>query len=370
MSRSRLIHRIAFASLKGINRILANELLARTGGSEEDFFRLTEAQLASITGHKNRIFDNAYRNTLLEKATREADFIAAHSIKPLYYTDSDYPQRLTDCDDAPLMLYSAGDTDLNSNFFIGIVGTRHATPYGIDFTTKLIENLARSLPEPPVIVSGLAFGIDISAHKAALTLSLPTVAVLAHPLNTIYPSQHRHTAATIARGHGALITEYTTDVKTHPGNFIARNRIIAGLCDCVVVVESAEKGGALITARLAADYNRDVFALPGRISDRYSSGCNKLIAQNAAALITSADDLITAMSWTKNPQAEEQQTLFEPLSPQEQAIVDYLEQKGEAHINQLAVNLNITAGKLMGLLVDLEFKGIILAFPGAKYRLA
>ncbi|MDE5744992.1 MAG: DNA-processing protein DprA [Paramuribaculum sp.] len=369
MSCEPLVYRIAFASLKGINRTLAGEILSRVGG-EEDFFAATDSALSSMMGVRSKIFDRTYRDTLIEKAKKEADFIAAHSIAALYFTDAAYPGRLDDCEDAPLMLYATGSCDLNKSVTIGIVGTRHATPYGIEFTERLVNALADSLEEAPVIVSGLAFGIDIAAHRAALKRGLPTVAVLAHGLNTIYPAQHRQAAVNIARSNGLLLTEYSSSDPVHKGNFVARNRIVAGLCDCLFVAESAVKGGALITAALAADYNRDVFALPGRISDKYSAGCNKLIAGNSAALISDPDDLIDAMGWRRKPEQSVTQTLFAELLPEEQAVVDYLTEKGEARVNQLSIALDISVGKLMALLIDMEFKGILLAFPGARYRLA
>lgn len=364
-----IVYRMAFAALKGINSALAQEILDRTG-SEEAFFNASASQLGAMLGYGIKILDDTYRAQLLEKAAREADFVAAHNIATLYFTESDYPARLTDCEDSPLMLYGAGRCGLNDRLSVGIVGTRHATPYGLDFTERLVRGLAESLEEPPVIVSGLAFGIDIAAHRAALKYGLPTVAVLAHGLNTIYPAQHRQTAAQIVRSGGMLLTDYTSADAVHKGNFIARNRIVAGMCDCLVVAESAEKGGALITARLAADYNRDVFALPGRTSDRYSAGCNHLIATSTAALVTGADDLIAAMGWKKKETQSVQKELFESLSEEEQAVVDYLTLHGDAQINQLTVALNQSAGKLMGLLIDMEFKGLVIAFPGARYRLA
>lgn len=369
MTADPIVYRIAFASLKGINRVLASEILGRVG-SERDFFTASDSALASVMGVRSKIFDRVYRDSLLEKAAKEADFIAAHSIIPLYYADEAYPSRLADCEDAPLMLYGTGNCDLNRSVTIGIVGTRHATPYGLDFTERLVERLAGSLAEPPVVVSGLAFGIDIAAHRAALKHGLPTVAVLAHGLNTIYPAQHRQTAVNMVKSNGMLLTEFASSDPVHKGNFVARNRIVAGLCDCLVVPESAAKGGALITAGLAAEYNRDVFALPGRISDKYSAGCNRLIASNSAALICSADDLIDAMGLQRKPQEATQQSLFVELSPEEQAVVSYITEKGEARVNQLSIALDISVGKLMALLIDMEFKGLLLAYPGAKYRLA
>jgi DNA processing protein len=369
MTYEPLAYRIAFASLKGVTATLAGEILSRID-SEQAFFEAKSATLGSVMGFRSRIFDDDYRAALLDKAAREVDFIAAHNIKCLYFSEDDYPARLADCEDAPLMLFVTGDCDLNRRHTLGIVGTRHATPYGIAFTERLVTTLAEELEEPPVIVSGLAFGIDIAAHRAALAANIPTVAVLAHGLNTIYPAQHRQTAARIVKSGGAIMTEYSSADAVHKGNFVARNRIVAGICDALLVSESAEKGGALITARLAADYGRDVFALPGRISDKFSAGCNRLISNNEAALVTTPDDIVKAMGWTRKPKASTQQTLFNELSEEESAVVDFLTRKGEAQIGQISIALNQSTGKLLALLIDMEFKGLIIAYPGAKYRLA
>lgn len=364
-----LVFRIAFASLRGINRVLAEEILARIG-DEQRFFEATESQLSAIMGQKSKLFDGDYRKSLIERGKREADFISSSGVHPIYFSDSFYPQRLRDADDAPLMLFSVGNTDLNSGRVISIVGTRHATPYGIEFVSKLIADLNSIMAEPLTVVSGLAFGIDAAAHSASLKLTVPTVGVLAHGLNTIYPAQHRQMAADMVRSGGALLTEYTSFDPIHKGNFVARNRIVAGLCDCLVVAESAEKGGALITAGIAADYNRDVFALPGRISDRFSAGCNDLIARNVAAMVRDASDLVKAMNWSVKAQAPKQLSLFDDLTPEEQAVVDYLTTNGEGQLNQLSIVLNQNVGRTMSLLIDMEFKGLLLTYPGGKYRLA
>lgn len=363
-----LPYQIAFASLRGMNRTLANEILSRIG-DETAFFNATEQQLISLMGFKNKILTQSYRNEILEKAQKETEFIKHNNIHPIYYTDKEFPYRLTECDDAPLMLYTLGKCDLNSAHIISIVGTRHATPYGIDFTTRLIEDLAKSI-DNIVIVSGLAYGIDVVAHNASLRNNIPTIAVLAHGLNTIYPAAHRNIAAEIARNNGMLVTDYRSIDTIHKGNFVARNRIVAALCDCLVVAESAEKGGALITAGIASSYNRDVFALPGRTSDRYSSGCNRLIASNVAALIENADDLIKAMRWTPKPKEGEQQSLAIDISDDEQAVINYLSTHNDAQINQLCIALNYPIAKLMALLIEMEFKGLILTYPGGRYRLA
>lgn len=364
-----LTFRIAFASLRGINRVMAEQILARCG-DEKHFFESGERQLGSVMGFKSKLFDDDYRRKLVERGRKEADFIRNSNIKPLYFKDEEYPCRLADADDAPLMLFTLGKADLNRGRMIGIVGTRHATPYGIDFVNRLVADLALEMTEPLTVVSGLAFGIDATAHQAALKSSVPTVGVLAHGLNTIYPAQHRQLAADMVRSNGLLVTEYASSDPIHKGNFVARNRIVAGLCDCLVVAESAVKGGALITAGLASDYNRDVFALPGRTSDRYSAGCNGLISRNVAALVSDASDILKAMNWPVKVEEPEQLRLFDNLSPEEQAVVDFLTVNGEGQLNQLSIALNLNVGRMMSLLIDMEFKGLLLTYPGGKYRLA
>lgn len=369
MNDQLLEYRIAFSWLKGINRAMAIELLTRVG-DEKEFFSLSQRALSSAMGFNSKIFEDSYRVSLLEKSRAEVHFIQDHNIGALYFTDPKYPVRLADADDAPLMLFSLGNCDYNAGRMVAVVGTRHSTPYGIDFVNKLVEDLKKKMSEPVTIVSGLAFGIDAAAHKASLQNQVPTVGVLAHGLNTIYPAQHRSMAAEMVRGNGGLITEYPSSAPIHKGNFVARNRIVAALCDCLVVAESANKGGALISAGLASGYNRDVFALPGRTSDRYSAGCNKLISQNTAALITSADDLLTVMRWPVKDVVPTTPSLFAELSPDEQSVVDYLTANDSAQLNQLTIALNQSVGKLMSLLIDMEFKGLVLAYPGGKYRLA
>lgn len=331
------VYRTAFASLKGINPVLAREFLQRTG-SEQNFFSATERQLSAVMGFSNRIFDDRYRGELLEKARRETGFISASGIRALYFTDADYPQRLNDVEDAPLMLYALGSADLNRGLMVSVVGTRHATPYGLDFVGRLVADLKEKCAE--------------------------------NVINMIYPSQHRAMAAEMVRNNGLLITEYRSDAPVHKGNFIARNRIVASLCDALVVAESARKGGALITARLASGYNRDVFALPGRTSDRYSQGCNRLIACHTAALIQNADDIIDAMGWPRRKNGSEQPTLFRELSPEEQTVMECLTSRGEAHLTTLTMALGAPVSKVMGLLIDMEFKGLVTAYPGGNYRLA
>lgn len=365
------LHRIAFSSLRGLTPALARAILARTG-SEEQFFAMTGEQLSASLGFRNRLFDRAVRDKALAEARDEEIFIQRSNIRAIYFTDPGYPRRLLECDDAPLMLYTLGGCDLNGARFVSIVGTRHATGYGSDFTDDLVRGLAARCADPIVIVSGLAYGIDVAAHRAALAAGLPTIGVLAHGLNTLYPASHRDVAARMIHSGGMLMTDYRSCDATHRGNFLARNRIIAGLSDCTVVAESDSRGGALVTARLAAAYSRDVFALPGRITDRYSRGCNDLIASCVAAVITSADDLITAMRWPVRPAEGQQQELFTDtpaLTPEEQAIIDIITDRGDATLGELTARINIPTPRLMGMLIDMEYRSLLSALPGGRYRL-
>ena len=240
------VYRLAFASLRGITRRLAQEILNRTG-SERNFFEASQQELTHRMSCRSNLFAESYRGELLETARREADFIESNSIAALYFTDPGYPSRLAECDDAPLMLYGLGECGMNARHVVSIVGTRHATPYGLDFVDRLIKDLSLKIPDL-VIVSGLAYGIDVAAHKASMKYGVPTAAVLAHGLNTIYPAVHRSVAADMVRQGGILLTDYMSQTTMHKGNFLARNRIVAGLADCLIVAESAEKGGALVTA--------------------------------------------------------------------------------------------------------------------------
>lgn len=370
MDTNELTYRIAFASIRGMGYDLAKKILDIIP-SERDFFTLSQRELQSTLSLKNKITESGYRHQLLEKAEHEVEFVTKNKIGVKYFTDDDYPERLIDVNDAPILIYMEGKCNLNAKKIISMVGTRNATIYGQHFCDKFIADIA-AMVDDAVIVSGLAYGIDIASHRAAVANGLPTVAVLAHGLNTIYPSQHRNDAIDIIRHGGALLTDYTSQDVLHRGNFIARNRIVAAISDCTLVVESAIKGGALITARLASSYNRDVFAVPGRISDDFSAGCNKLIRDNEASLITCADDLIKAMRWEKkaNSEAAKQKSLFPELTTEETTIVEYLKKNPDAHINAISAALEQPMSQLLSTLVDLEFKGVIMVAPGNKYSLA
>lgn len=370
MNCDELTYRIAFASISGMGIDLAGKILDVIP-SERDFFLMSENELRTVTGGKSKVYGRSYRNERLERALREQEFMSHTNVGVTYYTDSDFPARLLNAPDAPIMLYKCGDCDLNAQHVVSIVGTRKATVYGSHFCDSLVAELAQRVPGL-VVVSGLAFGIDICAHRACLRNNVPTVAVQARGLNKIYPPRHRNDAIDIVRQGGMIVTDYQTQDPVLPFNFVARNRIIAALADCTVVAESAAKGGALITANLAQSYNRDVFALPGRTSDPYSIGCNKLIRNNQASLITSADDLIEAMRWDDaNPRRKPRELeLFPQFTAEEQAIVDAISKAGDIHINALTAQLGMPVYKVMSTLVELDCRGIVLSKPGCIYSMA
>lgn len=360
------VFRIAFASLRGLTLPSATQLLERCG-SEENFFAMSERELCAISGFKNRMFSAEFREKLLERMRREAEFADAHGIHAVTFADDAYPQRMLDCDDAPLMIYTLGRCDLNAMHMIGIVGTRHATAYGVDFVNRFVADIAELSPEPVVIVSGLAYGIDIAAHHAAMKEGLPTVAVLAHGLNTIYPAAHRQAAVNIISRGGMLMTEYASSDTVSKASFLARNRIVAGMTEALIVAESAAKGGALVTARIAGAYGRDVFALPGRTSDQWSEGCNRLIARREAMLVDCAETFLDEMGWPRKVRADEQQALFADLTPDETVVLDALRKNPDRTIATLTAATGITHARMNATLLDLEFKGLVLRKPGGIY---
>lgn len=360
-----ITYRIAFANLQGMGIDLAHKLLDVVG-SEEQFFAMSEKQLRALTHGRSKIYRDDYRREVLQRAATEEAFVREHGIATTYFTDDAYPHRLLEAPDAPAMVYTLGQCDLESKHVISVVGTRHATQYGIRFCDTFIGELAQRVPDL-VVVSGLAYGIDIAAHRAALKHGVPTVAVLPRGLNHIYPAAHRNDAIAIAKHGGMLLTDYTSQDEVQKSNFLARNRIVAALSDCTVIVESAGAGGALVTASLAMSYNRDVMAVPGRCGDEFSTGCNKLIATNKAALITSADDLIAAMRWEAAKPTPQQLELFPTLTKEEQAVVDAIRNHGEIHLNTLADELQQPVYKLMSTLVELDCKRIITTLPGCRY---
>ncbi|MDR0812127.1 MAG: DNA-processing protein DprA [Paludibacter sp.] len=363
-------YRIGITLIKGIGNALAKNLIAYLGSAEAVFCEKQTA-LAKIPGIGEVLSREIVNQNILKRAEEEIAFIEKNKITPLYFTEKTYPYRLKECSDAPVILYNKVNCDLNGSKIIAVVGTRNATQEGKENCVKMIADLAATFPET-IVVSGLAYGVDICAHKAALDSGLATVGVVGHGLDRIYPPAHRSTAVKMLGG-GGLVTEYMSGTNPDRQNFVQRNRIIAGLSDATVVVESAISGGALITANTANDYNRDVFAFPGRVGDVFSGGCNALIKNNIAALIENAEDLFRAMNWEKNAAKSTQNAqplLFTDLTDDEQTIAGILRQNSEGlQLNELAIQSGKPVSKVSPLLLQMEFKNVVKCYPGNIYRI-
>ena len=349
---------------------LIRELIDSVGSAKELLENATNIG-DIVPGATPRLRQLLCDRSLVELAEKEMEFIASKGIKLICFGDEAYPCRLAECADAPLVLHSLGNADLNARHIVSIVGTRHATEYGKALCENFVADLARFAPGT-LIVSGLAYGIDVCAHRAALKAGLPTIGVLAHGLDRIYPGAHRATAKQMLE-NGGLLTEFMSGTEPFPSNFLQRNRIVAGMADATVVVESASKGGSLITASLALGYDRDCFAFPGRVNDQYSQGCNELVSRNRAALITSAYDFVEAMNWdvatAKKSAGDLQAELFPELSPEETAVMTALRDSSDGlQVNQMVVQLNIPINKLLPLLFEMEMKGLVKAVAGGCYR--
>lgn len=309
----------------------------------------------------------------MRRTESELRFMQEHQIRALTLNDDDYPQRLCECQDAPIVLYYRGNADLNQAKVINIVGTRQCTQYGQDLIRRFISDLREHCPEM-LIVSGLAYGVDINAHRQALANGYPTVGVLAHGLDQIYPYRHRETAAKMLN-HGGLLTEFMSQTNADKPNFVRRNRIVAGMSDACIVVESAAKGGSLITAEIAQSYDRAVFAFPGAVGMTYSEGCNNLIRDNGAGLISCADDFVKAMGWQDEARRQRvladgiERSLFPDLTPDETKIIQVLQRTNDLQLNILSVESGFPIGSLTVLLFQLEMKGVVKPLAGGMYHL-
>lgn len=363
----KLRYKIGLTLIKGIGPVLAKNLIAYLGDVEA-IFKETQANLAKIPEIGPVLSKQIVSQEVLARAEREIEFVVKNNIQAYFYLDKSYPYRLKECVDAPIMLYFKGKTDLNANRLLGIVGTRKATDYGKELCASFLQELS-SLSSDVTVVSGLAYGIDICAHKSAIDNHLATIACLGHGLDRIYPATHRATAIKMLE-HGGLITEFLTETNPDRQNFVMRNRIIAGMCDATLVIESAAKGGSLITCEQALSYNRDVFAFPGRVGDEHSAGCNYLIKANKAALIENASDLINAMGWeqTEAVNAPVQTNLFLDLNEEQQQVVALL-RKESLSLNQIALALSVPVSKVSSMLLELEFSGVLKCMPGNVYKL-
>ena len=309
----------------------------------------------------------------MKRADYELNYMQEHNIRGLTLADDDYPQRLTECPDAPLVLYYRGNSDLNQAKIVSIIGTRHMTSYGQDLIRRFVSELKQECPQV-LIISGLAYGVDINAHRQALENGFETVGVLAHGLDQIYPYRHRDTAAEMVR-HGGLLTEFMTQTNADKPNFVRRNRIVAGMADATILIESAKTGGGLITCGIAQSYDRSVFAFPGSVYAEFSKGCNNLIRDNGAGLISSADDFVKAMGWQDEARRQQaladgiERNLFPDLSPEEQQVVGLLQQTNDLQLNILSVKTGLPIGQLTSLLFQLEMKGVVRPLAGGMYHL-
>lgn len=359
---------IAISLLPKVGLSRAKKLIEFFGGAEA-FFAASEQELQTIPNLHRDVLPALLngRKEALQKAEKELDFIGAHQIQTFYYQDDNYPYRLKECPDAPILLYGRGNLQPNGGHALAVVGTRTPSERGKELCRQMVLDLASKVEEL-TIISGLAYGIDITAHRAALEAGIPTLIIPGHGLDRIYPAVHRNTAVEALK-NGGIMTEYQSGVGPEQTNFVARNRIIAGMSDATLVIESKEKGGSLITAQMALSYGRDVLAVPGRVNDELSKGCNNLIKRNQAALVECADDVLLAMQWDANKAPQPIQTaLFDDLSEPENLLLRLLKQDEEGlHVNQLVMESKLAYGEVSALLLQLEFKGWVKALPGGMY---
>jgi DNA processing protein len=363
-----LLYKISLSLIPGIGSVTAKSLIAYTGSAVQ-VFKEKEKALREIPGVGTILAKNIVNSNVFQRAEKEIVFIEKNKINALFYPDDNYPQRLHACNDAPIILFVKGSPDLNCTKVISVVGTRHATEYGKQTVDDFIAGLA-GRGYPVLIVSGLAYGIDVQVHKAALKTGLPTVGVMGHGLETVYPSIHTSIAREMEEKNGGLVSDFLSNSTIDRKNFLRRNRIIAGLSDATVIVESAIKGGALVTAEIANSYNRDVFAFPGRRGDIYSEGCHFLIKSNRAALIESVTDLEYVMNWSpgKGTADAVQPRLFQDLDKDEKIIVDLLQSEGQTSIDLICIKTGLAMNKVSPTLLNLEFAGIVKGLPGKVFK--
>ncbi len=361
-----LLHQVALSFIKNIGPVLAKSLIIHFGDAEQ-VFKVSKAKLLHVPGFGEKRVGEMDLTYALHRAEEELRFMEKNDVNVIFYTDKTYPKRLKNCADGPILLYAKGNADLNPRHVVSIVGTRNATDYGKQLCRQLVEELQQY---PILIVSGLAFGIDVTAHKESIKQNIPTVGVLGHGLDRIYPSQNRGTAEKMLE-NGGLLTEFPSGTIPDRENFPQRNRIVAGLADATIVIEASVKGGALITAEIANSYNRDVFAFPGRVDDEFSEGCNFLIRNNKAALLTCAADLAYSLGWEKadgTKTVTEQLVLPIDLSTDERLIFDIIHQhKIPLAIDDLTIKTNMPMSQLAMNLLNMEMQGFIRSLPGKTY---
>lgn len=359
-----LQYQIALTLIPGIGDISGKKFVQYCG-SAEAIFQETRKSLEKISGMREATIEALCNpKTFLKRAEEEIAFIEKNGIRPLFFLDSDYPRRLLQCDDGPMMLYYKGAANLNANRVVAIVGTRNITDYGKENCNQLVQDLVE---DNVLIVSGLAYGVDTCAHKASLKNNIPTVGVMGSGMQQIYPAANKKLASDML-AQGGIITENMSGTQPDRENFPRRNRIIAGMADAVVVIESAMKGGSLITADLANSYNRDVFAYPGRVLDLYSQGCNYLIRTNRAHLMESVLNLRYVMRWNSANKTEKQTAIFREYTDEEKQIMDCFGSNAVVNLDDIIVKTEMPTTKIAALLLNLEFDGVLMALPGKRYQ--
>ena len=358
-----LLHQIALTKLPQIGDITAKKLLFYFGDAQAVFSAKSKDLLAA--GFSKLVIHSLRHNTALKEAEKEVSFVEKNNITPIFYTDANYPYRLKFCDDGPILMYYRGNANLNYSRILSVVGTRKITDYGKWIGRKIIEELT---DYNVLIVSGLAYGADTVAHQAALDFGISTVGITAHGHDTLYPAENRKMAKKMLE-QGGILTEFPSETKPNRENFPKRNRIIAGLSDATLILEAGVKGGALITADIANSYSRDVFAVPGRVNDVMSEGCNNLIKYNKAELVTSAKDIVRAMNWDPKTIQNKQISLFQELTEEELAIAKILSDHGDCGIDMLVNLSGFSASKTAAILLSLEFKNLVRCLPGKRYAL-
>lgn len=366
---SDLLYQIALTMAKGVGTHTIRKLVSILG-SEKEVFECPRKELENIQGIGAITAKSIKDPQLLKRAEKEISFLQKTNAKAIPFGSDEYPSRMKECVDAPYILYTKGKMALNGGHFIGIVGTRKMTPYGKNICEEIVSSLAHKYPDLSVI-SGLAYGVDGCAHKKAVDLGIQTIGVVGHGLDMIYPARHRALSYKMME-KGGMVTEFRSECVVDKKNFVSRNRIIAGLCDVILVVESGEKGGALFTAEFANSYNKDVCAIPGRIGDLYSAGCNKLIKSNQATMVETAEEIEQLMNWDikEKEQTDLSISKFMRLTDQEKIIVEALQIDERMDMNQLSRKTQIPFGQLSSLLFDMEMKDLVCSAPGNRYILS
>jgi len=360
-----LLYVLALQRVKGIGDVNAKKLISHCG-SAKNVLKEKRKTLEKINGIGSFTIKNLFNSENLKEAEKELEYIQKHKIKTFYFEDENYPSKLKHCLDGPILMFKEGNFNLEKQPIISIVGTRKITSYGRDFCEKLISELKDF---NPIIVSGFAYGVDICAHRAAIKNNLQTIGVLAHGFDEVYPKSHKKYVNEV-NNSGGFITDFWHNDELQRENFLKRNRIVAGISEATVIIESADRGGSLVTADIANSYNRDVFAVPGRTSDVYSKGCNDLIKRNKAAILTSANDLIEMLNWKLNNESEKviQKQLFIELNETEQLVYDFLIDEGKELLDIISLNCELPIHTTATILFNLEMKGVVKPLPGKLFE--